>query len=217
MKADAELRQDVEAELAWDPEVSSPHISVTARDGVVTLEGTVPSLTQKLAAERAAQRVSGVRALAMELEVRLPDEGRRADEEIAAAARRALDWTSFVPRDQVQVTVDHGRVTLNGEVEQDYQRAAAERAVRGLRGITSLSNRIGLASPIDARGLERGIADALARQAGETPSRLSVRVHGTTVRLAGHVRSWAERDAAAHAAWSAPGVAQVVNDVVVSA
>jgi osmotically-inducible protein OsmY len=216
MKDDAELKKDIEAELAWDPAVVSPHIAVSAHDGVVMLEGTVSSLSEKAAAEDAARRVSGVRALAVELTVALPAEARRTDAAIAAAARQMLDWSSFVPRDQVQATVEQGHVTLNGEVERDFQRVAAWRAVRDLKGVLSVVNHVRIASPIDAQGLERTISAALARQArGDVPP-LSVQVRGTTVRLAGHLRSWAERDAAAQAARSASGVTEVVNDIVVS-
>ncbi len=216
MKTDATLQQDVEAELAWDPAIVSPHIGVSARDGVVMLQGTVASLGEKAAAERAAQRVSGVRALAVELTVALPAEARRADAAIASAARQALDWCSLVPLEQVQATVERGHITLNGEVDWDYQRTAAARAVRDLKGVVSVINHIRLASPVDAQAVTRTIAAALARQARAGAAPITVRIDGTTVRLAGHVHSWAERDAAAQAARSAPGVDEVVNDVVVS-
>jgi osmotically-inducible protein OsmY len=216
MKNDARLKQDVEAELAWDPVIISPHIVVSAQDGVVMLEGTVASLAEKAAAERAAQRVSGVRALAVELTVALPDETRRTDADIAAAARHALDWSTLVPLEQVQATVERGHVTLNGEVEWDFQRVAARRAVRDLKGVISVSNHIRLASPIDAPGVERKISEALARYARGESAPVTVRIDGTTVRLAGHVHSWGERDAAAQAARSAPGVSEVINDIVVS-
>lgn len=216
MKNDARLQQDVEAELAWDPAIVSPHIAVSAHEGVVMLEGTVASLAEKAAAEHAAQRVSGVRALAVELTVALPAETRRTDADIAAAARQALDWSTLVPQEQVQATVERGHVTLNGEVEWDFQRAAAKRAVRDLKGVIAVANHIRLASPIDAQGVERQISEALARQAhGQSPT-VTVRIDGTTVRLTGHVHSWGERDAAAQAARSAPGVSELVNEIVVS-
>ena len=217
MKADAELKIDVEAELAWDPSVASPHVTVDVRDGVVTLGGRVASLAEKHAVVEAARRISGVRALAVELAVVLPGHEKRTDVDIAAAARQALDWSTFVPRDQVLAIVEGGRITLHGEVDRQYQRAAAERAVRGLRGVTAVNNLIRLASPINVPGIEHRIAAALERQAAAgTAPMLTVRVDGTTVRLHGRVRSWAERDAAAEAAWSAPGVGAVVNDVVVA-
>lgn len=215
MKSDDQLRQDVEAELAWDPAIVSPHIVVNVREGVVALEGTVASLAEKAAVEEAAQRVSGVRAVAVDLAVEVPVQTRRTDAEIAAAARQALDWTTFVPREQVQVTVEGGCVTLNGEVEWNFQRVAAARAVRDLRGVKSVVNRIRIASPIDATGVEHKISQALARQARGGSIPITVRVDGTTVRLAGHLHSWGERDAAAQAARSAPGVTEVINDIVV--
>lgn len=216
MKTDATLQQDIESELAWDPAVVSPHVSVCVRDGVAMLEGTVATLAEKAAAQAAAQRVSGVRAVAVELTVALPVEARRADADIAEAARRALDWSTLVPLEQVQVVVEGGHVTLNGEVDWGFQRMAAEHAVRDLKGVISVRNRVRIASPIDQASVERRISQALARQCREGVAPLSVRVEGTTVHLAGHVHSWDERDAAALAARSAPGVDQIINDVVVS-
>ena len=216
MKNDATLKQDVEAELAWDPAIVSPHIIVSARDGVVLLEGTVASLAEKAAAEHATQRVSGVHAVAVDLTVTLPVTAQRPDAAIAAAAMQALDWCTLVPLEQVQATVERGHVTLNGEVDWEFQRAAATRAVRDLKGVISVANHVRLASPIDAQGVERKISEALARQASGGSVPLTVRVDGTTVRLAGRVHSWAERDAAAQAARSARGVAEIINELVVS-
>lgn len=217
MKADAELRSDVAAEIAADPSVDAGRVAVAVHDGVVTLSGWVSSLPAKHAAEHAAQRVSGVRALAIDLEVDLPDPACRADEDIAAAARRALDWSVLIPREQVQATVEHGHVTLEGVVDMAFQRSAAERVIRELQGVRSVANHVRLSSPVDVTDLQRQVASALARQSGADAAQLSVRVEGRVVHLGGRVRSWAERDAAAHAAWSAQGVDEVVNDVVVSA
>jgi len=217
MKADPELKADVEAELAWDQAVTSPHIHVEAQDGVVTLTGRVASLAEQKAAEDAARRVSGVRALALDLVVVIPGEGRPTDTQIALAARQALDWCVFVPRDQVVVTVDAGHVTLQGQVDSAFQRKAAERSVRGLRGVASVANRVTLATTIDEPAVQRAIVAALARQGAATPSDLVVSVDGATLRLRGHVASWAERDLLARVARTTPGVAELVNDVVVAA
>jgi len=216
MKADAELQSDVEAELSWDPAVTSPHIRVEASHGIVTLTGRVASLAERKAAEDAARRVSGLRALAVDLVVVIPGEGRPTDTELAQAARQALDWCVFVPRDQVLVTVDAGHLVLHGQVDRAYQRKAAERAVRGLRGLASVVNRVTLATAIDEPALERAISQALARQGASVPRDLVVSVDGDTLRLRGHVGSWAERDMLARVARSAPGVAELVNDVVVA-
>lgn len=216
MKSDAELRSDVEAELAWDQAVASPHIHVEALRGVVTLTGRVASLAERRAAKEAARRVSGVRALAVDLDVVIPGEGRPTDTEIAEAARQALDWCVFVPREQVLVTVDAGHLVLQGQVDSALQRKSAERAVRGLRGVASVVNHVTLNTAIDEPALERAILGALARQGADAPRDLVVSVDGGRLRLRGHVGSWAERDLLARVARSAPGVAELVNDVVVA-
>lgn len=216
MKADDQLKQDVQAELSWDPTIVSPHIRVQAEDGVVTLSGRVASLAEKLAAEDAARRVSGLRALAVDLVVVIPGHARRSDTEIAQAARQALDWCVLVPAGQVVATVEAAHVELQGEVERPFQRRAAERAVRGLRGVASVVNHIRLRSPVDEAGIERRLCDALSLHSLRDRRDLAVAIDGTTVRLSGHLPSWAERDAAAAALRSQPGVERLVNDVVVS-
>jgi len=216
MKADAELRSDIEAELAFDQAITSPHIHVDVSEGVVTLSGRVASLAEMHAAKQAARRVGGVRALAVDLAVVVPGTARHTDTEIARAARQVLDWCVFVPREQVMVTVDGGHVTLHGQVDRAFQRRAAERAVRGLRGVASVVNHVTLATTIDEPGVEQAITAALARQGADTPADLIVSVDGAKLRLRGHVRSWAERDLLADVARSAPGVDELVNDLVVT-
>lgn len=215
MKDDTTLKTDIEAELAWDPAVTAPHLGVAVHDGVVTLAGRVGSGAERQAAEEAVRRVDGVRALAVELTVESPGPVPRTDADLAAVARNALDWSDVVPADDVQVTVDAARVELDGEVPRDEQRAAAERTVRGLSGVTAVVNRIRLASTVDLAGIERQVAALRGTLPGGLPP-VAIEVDGGRVRLSGHVRSWDERDGIAGVARAAPGVAEVVNDLVVS-
>jgi osmotically-inducible protein OsmY len=215
MKTDALLKNDVLDELAWDPVVKSTDVGVIVKDGIVTLAGTLASYAEKFAAERAAQRVGGVKGLVVQLEVQLPTQHERTDADIALAAERALAWSTLVPAGQVQVMVEKGHVTLGGEVGWEYQRAAAERTVRELLGVTGLTNLVRLAPQVQPAQLQQGIHDALARQADREAQKIQVAVSGSTVTLTGRVHSWAERDAAMGAAWAAPGVAAIVNEIVV--
>ncbi len=215
MKTDALLKNHVVDELAWDPVVRATDVGVIVKDGIVTLTGTLASYAEKFAAERAAQRVIGVKGLAVQLEVRLPTQHERTDADVALAAERALEWSALVPAGHVQVMVEKGHVTLGGEVGWEYQRAAAERAVRDLLGVTGLTNLVRIAPQVQPSQLQKSIHDALARQADREAQKINVAVDGTTVTLTGRVHSWAERDAAMGAAWAAPGVAAIVNEIVV--
>lgn len=215
MKTDALLKNDIIGELAWDPVVKSTDVGVIVKEGVVTLTGTLSSYAEKFAAERAAQRVAGVKGLAIDLKVQLPSQHERSDADIALAAERALEWSTLVPDGRVQVMTEKGHVTLTGEVAWDYQRAAALRAVRDLLGVTGLSDLIRITPHASPSLIQQDIHDALARQAHREARHLNVAVSGSEVTLSGHVNSWAERDAAQGAAWSAPGVATVVNEIVV--
>ncbi|HEX6362997.1 MAG TPA: BON domain-containing protein [Albitalea sp.] len=214
MKTDAELKRDVEAELAWDPSVRSTAIGVAVQDGVVTLTGHLETYAEKHAADRALRRVSGVKAIALELDVRLSPEHRRSDTDIAAAAEQALKWNTLVV-DRVRVTVDKGWVTLQGEVEWDYQRRSAEKAIRPLMGVVGISNEITLKPNVLPADLHDRIADALKRQAEREANHMEITVDGSTVRLRGRVNSWHESEAAQGAAWSSPGVRTVINELVV--
>jgi len=215
MKTDALLKNEIIDELAWDPVVKATDVGVIVKDGVVTLTGTLASYSEKFAAERAAQRVAGVKGIAVDLKVELPTQHERSDADIALAAERALEWSTLVPAGRVQVMVEKGHVTLGGEVGWDYQRSAAERAVRDLLGVTGLTNLVRITPHVQPVDLQKSIHDALARQADREAQKISVTVDGSTVRLSGRVHSWAERDAAVGAAWAAPGVATIVNEIVV--
>ena len=211
MKADAQLQKDILAELKWDPVVNETDVGVIVKEGVVTLTGHLSSYAEKCAAERAAERVHGVKALAVELTVKLPSPNERTDAQIAAAAENAIEWNSLVPQDKVRPTVEHGWITLNGEVEWDYQRRAAEKSLRNLLGVTGVTNLVHVTPSVSASQVDRKIHDALLRQADRESRKIDVSVAGSQVTLEGTVHSWAERVAAQGAAYAAPGVATVVN------
>ena len=215
MKSDAQLRKDVQAELDWDPAIKTATVGVIVQDGVVTLTGHLASHAEKYAAERAAQRVKGVKALAVEITVKLPAGDERTDAEIALTAERALEWNVLVPDGKVKPMVEGGWVTLTGELEWEYQSRAAEKAVRNLMGVTGVSNMIKITPRLRPSDVEKKLREALARQADREADRIHIAVNGSQVSLRGKVHSWAELNAAQLAAWSAPGVSSVANDLVV--
>ncbi|MFM2036553.1 MAG: hypothetical protein RL459_1818 [Pseudomonadota bacterium] len=217
MKTDTQLRDDVMAELNWDPAVKASDIGVIAKDGVVTLTGHLNSYAEKYAVERAVQRVSGVKALAIEMKVQLAAAYERTDTDIALAAERALQWNVLVPDDKVRPMVERGWITLSGEVAWDYQRSAAEKAVRDLLGVVGVTNLVKVVPQVTADDVKKSIHDALVRQADRESKSVEISVDGSKVTLKGKVHSWAERTAAQGAAWSAPGVATVINNLVVEA
>ncbi|WP_285411359.1 BON domain-containing protein [Variovorax sp. efr-133-TYG-130] len=217
MKTDTQLRDDVQAELSWDPAFKASDIGVIVKDGVVTLTGHLSSHAEKYAAERAVQRVHGVKAVAVEMTVKLPFGNERTDADIAMAAERALEWNVLVPDGRIRPMVEKGWLTLQGEVEWGYQRSAAEGAVRDLMGVTGVSNLVKVKPKLSPADVEKKIHDALSRQADREARRLSISVDGSQVTLRGVVHSWAERDAVQGAAWATPGVSVVVNDLLVDA
>ena len=215
MKTDVELKKDVTVELAWDPAVKATAIGVAVKDGVVTLTGHLETFADKHAAERALRRVAGVKAIALELDVKLSSDHHRSDTDIAASASEALKWNTLVPRESIRLTVDHGWVTLRGDVEWDYQRRGVEKAIRPMMGVVGISNEITLRVGPKVTDLSRKIQEALTRQALREAKHIEVSVDGATVKLSGTVHSWQERNAAQGVAWSAPGVNTVINDLSV--
>jgi osmotically-inducible protein OsmY len=216
MSQDSHLQQSVLAELGWEPSVTAAHIGVTAHAGVVTLTGHVGSFAEKHAAEVAARRVKGVKAVAEEIEVRLPFDGKRADDEIAAAALDRLAWDVSVPRDAVTVTVEKGWVTLLGEVDWHYQKDSAEQDVRRLLGVVGVSNQVTIKRKVDVSNISDEIMHALHRSWFFDPKTITVSAQDGNVVLAGSVHSLHDRQVAATTAWAAPGVTDVRNDIVVA-
>lgn len=216
MKSDLQLKQDVMNELNWDPAVNDAEIGVQVEDGVVTLSGHLDSFAEKHAAQEAVQRIVGVRALAVEIDVRLPDECRRTDADIGRAVANVFTWNTLIPSDHIKIEVEHGEVTLTGQVDWHYQRVAAERVVVGLLGVTGVKNALVLRPQADKQDLTQRIKEAIERQAVDDAAQVTVTVKNGTVTLGGSLRTWVERESAFNAAWAAPGVENVVNNIMIN-
>ena len=216
MKSDKDLQHDIMEDLRWDPSIDAAKIGVATANGVVTLTGAVPSYFQKQSAERISKRVAGVRAVANDIEVQLPSAVQKTDAGIATTALNALKWSASVPDENIKVTVTKGWLTLEGNVEWNYQREAAEKAVEELIGVKGVTNRISVSPHIKSREVKSEIKAALHRYAELESRNIEVDAMDSTVTLRGNVRSWAERKEAENAAWMAPGVTQVKNEIVVT-
>jgi len=214
MSDDKHLKQAVLDELKWEPSVNEAHIGVTAKGGVITLMGHVETFSEKFAAEKAARRVNDVKAVAEEIEVRLPFNVKHGDEEIAAAAVDRLRWDASVPSGAVKARVEKGWVTLSGEVDWRYQQDAALSDVRGLWGVIGVSNDIAVKPRPDTSAIRDKIMVALDRSWLD-PATINVTAQGGKVKLTGKVNSWYERDEANSAAWAAPGATSVENNISV--
>ncbi len=209
------IKNDVEQELRWEPSVCATKIGVSVNGGVVELDGHVGSMYEKWAAERAALRVANVTSIASEIIVDLPFGSERTDEDIASAATSHFTWNYLVP-DTIKLKVSKGWVTLQGTAEWQYQRQEAERVVRSLHGVKSVTNEIELKPTVSAMGVKIKIEDALKRDAAIEAKNITVETTGNTVTLTGRVHSWAEREDAEYAAFAAPGVTSVSNLLTVS-
>lgn len=215
MKSDMELQTDVMDELRWDPQIEEREIGVAVKDGVVTLTGSVASFAQRWAVERAVEHVGGVKVVANEIEVKLPSMHERTDSDIAHQIVDAFRWDVQVPDEQVTAKVTRGWVTLHGEVEWAFQREAAQQAVRNLTGVRGVTNLIRVKTPISPYDVSLKIKEALRRRADRDADHIQVEAMGDVVTLKGTVSSFAERRAAEGVAWSAPGVREVKDELVV--
>jgi osmotically-inducible protein OsmY len=215
MFQDKSVQEDVIRELDWEPMLHATEIGVGVKNGIVTLSGPVESHPAKRAAERAAARVHGVRAVSNQLEVKLADTGGRSDADVAWAISNVLAWNAVIPVDQISVSVSHGWVTLEGAVERQFQRRAAEDAIWSLAGVVGISNLIRLQPSVPAEELKQEIESAIGRCAALDPRRIIVEMDGDCVRLWGCVDTLAQREAAEEAAWSAPGIRDISNHITI--
>lgn len=216
MRSDNDIKRDVEEELRWDPKVDATDIGVAVKKGVVSLTGFVRSYSDKFEAEAATKRVSGVVAVANDIEVRLPNIDERPDPDIARDAVATIRAQLPLASDRIRVVVNKGFVTLEGDVEWNYQRENAERAVRRIKGVRSVINSLRVKPGADPGEIKQKIAEAFKRSAVLDANRITVETSGSEVILKGTVRSWAERQEAERAAWAAPGITVVDNRLVIS-
>ena len=215
MKTDAEIKKQILEELKWQPDIDDTHIGVTVEDGIVTLYGVVADFQKKVAAQSATKKILGVKALADEIEVKYGDTFKKTDKEIAKAIANALESDSSVSKEEIQLTVDNGYVTLYGEVPWAYQKNAAEKIAQNILGVKNVMNNIALNAIIVPHNAEDQIIKALERSTLLNSKGLRVQVDGTTVQLKGRVHTLSEKEEAEQIAYKAPGVQKVQNDIVV--
>lgn len=218
MKSDSQIKKEILEELKWEPSINASHIGVEVTDGVVTLIGHVATYAERWHAKGAAQRVSGVRALAVEIDVVLTDVTPRTDSDIAASIAQTLGWMINLPTKAIHVIVKKGWVTLTGEVDWNFQRRAATRGIRYLQGVTGVSDQVTLAAgTISASAMKADIEAALTRRAKNDSSQISVKVDGSAVTLSGSVIDWSDLNIAKRCAWNTQGVQTVIDDLVIVA
>jgi osmotically-inducible protein OsmY len=215
MKTDQDLKRDVETELTWSPDVDETDIAIKVNAGTIALSGFVPTYLEKVRAENAVKRVAGVIGVANDIEVRAVVGDGVQDPEITRAAVAALKWELPISADNLKVLVRDGHVSLEGKLEWNYQRDSAERAVRRVRGVKSVYNEIVIAPKVQPVEVKRKIEEAFRRSAEVDASQITVTATDGTVILKGKVRNWSERTQAQNTAWSAPGVREVRNEIVI--
>lgn len=213
MRTDSDIKNDILAELQWDPQIRSTEVGVTVKDGAVALHGTVFSYAEKIAAESAAKRVKGVRAIAEEMKVKLPSDRRVTDEDIAKRIANILQWSAAIPNETIKAEVRNGYVTLAGEVDWNFEREAARDQIAGIQGVTAVSNLIKVRTKAAKSDITKEITRALHRNADLEASHIKVDVVNGKVTLDGDVKAWYERKLVEDAVWSAPGVTAVVDNL----
>ncbi|HEY4513656.1 MAG TPA: BON domain-containing protein [Candidatus Paceibacterota bacterium] len=213
MKTDKQIQQDVMDELEWDPEIDSSEIGVAVRNGIVTLSGQITSYAKKLAAEKAAKRIKEVKGIAEELVVKIPSHGKRTDSEIADAIVRALKWNTSIPDEKIKVKVEDGWVTLEGELNWEFQKDQAKQVVGEITGVVGIANLVTIKPRVKTDVVKGKIKEALERSADVEADRIQVEAEGSKVILKGKVRTWSEMNEVERAAWSAPGVTSVEDNM----
>ncbi|MGV3611894.1 MAG: BON domain-containing protein [Fluviicola sp.] len=215
MKTNSELQKDVQDAIRWEPLINAAEIGVTVKDGVVTLTGTVDNYLKKIEAENATKNVEGVKAVVEKIEVQFPNSWRKNDNEVAKEVVNALQSDFSVPNDKVKVKVENGWVTLEGEVNWDFQREAAKKAIRGLQGVVGINSRMTIKSESHDAIEQKDVEKALERNWSIDPSDISVKVDGTKVTLTGTVRSLYQKNEAEHIAYKTKGIWLVDNKLEV--
>jgi osmotically-inducible protein OsmY len=215
MRTDNQIQKDVMEELSWEPFLNESEIGVAVKNGIVTLSGIVDTFSKKLSAEKATKRVAGVRAVAEDIQVGVSPKYRKTDTEIAETVLNALKWNTTIPDDKIQIKVENGNVKLEGELEWEYQRMNARRAIENINGVNSVINLITVKPKLEALDIQQKINSAFHRNATIDAQRIKVEVNGNKVILTGKVRSFAEKDDAEKAAWSAPGILNVESKLVI--
>lgn len=215
MKTDYEILRDVKDELGWEPVLNASEIKVDVHNGIVTLSGYVNFYSEKLAAEKAVKRVKGVKAVAQDIEVRLADNKKIPDSQIAESVVRALEWSTTIPNEKIKIKVDNGWVHLDGKVGWLYQKESAENVVSDITGVRGVNNQIIVEPMIDAMIIKENIRKALERSANLEADKIHIETNGNKVTLKGSARSWNERNEVERAAASAPGVAEVDDQLAI--